>query len=134
LIWEGDGTAIGQLGYWNGTQVMVIVMGLFVLITLWLIMLNRNAKKVKQFNIVYAAEQPERPETTHMSYNLFAGYNRALGFMVAPGITGIWNWISDSIQDLANQVRRIYNGNGQTYILHVLTYVVIVYLITTGGF
>ena len=134
LLWEGDGTAIGQLGYWNGTQVMVIVMGLFVLITLWLVMLNRNAKQVKQFNIVYAAERPERPETTHMSYNLFAGYNRALGFMVAPGITGIWNWLSDSIQELADQVRRIYNGNGQTYILHVLTYVVIVYLITTGGF
>jgi len=133
LIWESDGTAIGQLGYWNGSQVMILVMGMFVAITLWLILLNRNAKKVKQFNVVYAAERPERPETTHMSYNLYAGYNRAVGFLVNPRITNLWNWISDAVQEAADQIRRIYNGNGQTYILHVITYVVIVYLITIGG-
>ena len=133
LTWQSDGTAVGQLGYWNGTQVMAIVMALFVAITLWLILLNRNAKKVKQFNIVYAAERPEAPETTHISYNLYAGYNKAIGVLTRPGITGLWNWISEAVTELADQVRRIYNGNGQTYVLHVLTYVVIVYLITTGG-
>ena len=133
LEWKSDGTAIGQLGYWNGSQVMILVIGLFAVITLWLIMLNRNAQKVKQFNIVYAGERPERPETTHMSYNLFAGYNRAIGFLLTPWITGLWNWISDAVQEVADHLRRIYNGNGQTYILHVVTYVVIVYLITIGG-
>jgi len=133
LTWQADGTAIGELGYWNGTQVMVIVMAMFVLITLWLILLNRNAQKIKQFNIVYAGESPERPETTHISYNLYAGYNKAIGVLTRPGITGIWHWISDAVQELADQIRRIYNGNGQTYVLHVLTYVVIVYLITIGG-
>jgi len=133
LEWKGDGTAIGQLGYWNGSQVMILVMGMFVLLTLWLILLNRNAKKVKQFNVVYAGERPERPETTHMSYNLYAGYNRAIGFLVTPWITGLWDGISDAVQEVADQMRRIYNGNGQTYILHILTYAVIVYLITIGG-
>ena len=134
LEWKGDGTAIGQLGYWNGTQIMVIVMGVFAIAVLWLIMLNRNAKKVKQFNIVYAGERPIRPETTHISYNMFAGYNKALGFLVAPGITRFWQWISDGVKEVADQIRRIYNGNGQAYLLHVIIYVVIVYLITTGGF
>ncbi|MGM0497047.1 MAG: proton-conducting transporter membrane subunit [Bacteroidota bacterium] len=134
LVWENDGTAIGQLGYWNGSQIMIIVMGVFAIAVLWLAMLNRNAKKVKQFNIVYAAERPERPETTHIAYNMFAGYNKAVGFLITPWITGLWNWISDSVQEIAGQTRRIYNGNGQTYMLHVLAYVVIVYLITTGGF
>jgi len=134
LSWKGDGTAIGQLGYWNGTQIMIIVMGVFAIAVLWLAMLNRNAKKVKQFNIVYAGERPERPETTHIAYNLFAGYYKAVGFLITPWITGLWNWISEGIQEIADQVRRIYTGNGQTYILHVIMYVVIVYLITTGGF
>lgn len=133
LEWKGDGTAIGQLGYWNGSQIMIIVMAAFALMVLWLIMLNRNAKKIKQFNIVYAGERPERPETTHISYNMFAGYNKALGFLVAPGITKAWKWISESITEIADQGRRIYNGNGQTYLVHVLAYVIIVYLITTGG-
>jgi hypothetical protein len=109
-------------------------MGVFAIAVLWLIMLNRNAKKVKQFNIVYAGERPIRPETTHISYNMFAGYNRALGFLVSPGITGFWHWISDGVKEVADQIRRIYSGNGQAYLLHVIIYVVIVYLITTGGF
>jgi len=133
LTWQGDGTAIGELGYWNGTQVMVIVMALFVLITGWLIVLNRNVKKVKQFNIVYAGERPESPELTHISYNLYAGYNKALGVLTRPGITRLWEGISETVTELADQIRRIYNGNGQTYVLHVLTYVAIVYLITIGG-
>jgi len=134
LQWKGDGTAIGQLGYWNGSQIMIIVMGLFALIVLWLIMLNRKAQKVKQFNIVYAGERPERPETTHISYNLYAGYNKAVGFLVNPWITGLWNWISEGVKEIADQIRRIYTGNGQTYILHVITYIVVVYLLTIGGF
>jgi hypothetical protein len=113
---------------------MIIVMGLFALITLWLIILNRNAKKVKQFNIVYAAEQPERPETTHIAYNIYAGYNKAIGFLVNPWITAMWTKLAENITKLADQIRRIYNGNGQTYVLHLIIYVVIVYLITTGGF
>ena len=133
LTWQADGTAIGELGYWNGTQVMVIVMAMFVLITGWLILLNRNVKRVKQFNIVYAGERPESPEVTHISYNLYAGYNKAIGVLTRPGITGLWNWISEAVTELADQMRRIYNGNGQSYVLHVLTYVVIVYLITIGG-
>jgi len=133
LRWQADGTAIGELGYWNGSQVMVIVMGVFILITLWLILLNRKAKKVEQFNIVYAGERPERPETTHISYNIYAGYNKAIGFLATPWISGLWQWIADGFRDLADQIRRIYNGNGQTYALHLLTYVVVVYLITIGG-
>ena len=134
LQWQADGTAIGQLGYWNNTQIMIVVMGAFALILLWLLMLNRNAKKVEQFNMVYASERPERPETTHIAYNMFAHYNKALGFISTPRITGVWNWISEGVHALADQVRRIYTGNGQAYILHVLAYIVIVYLLTTGGF
>ena len=134
LQWKADGTAIGELGYWNGTQIMIIVIGVFALITLWLILLNRNAKKVEQFNIVYAGERPERPETTHISYNMFSAYNKALGFLVAPVISGMWHRAYSGLHDFADQLRRIYNGNGQTYAIHLLAYVVIVYLLTTGGF
>ena len=109
-------------------------MGLFAVLLGWLVMLNRNAKKVKQFNIVYAGERPERPETTHIAYNLYAHYNKAIGFLITPWITGLWEWISEGLQEIADQIRRIYNGNGQTYVLHVMAYVVILYLITTGGF
>ena len=45
----------------------------------------RRPQKVRQFNMVYAAERPERPETTHYAHNFFAPYRKALGFLAAPG-------------------------------------------------
>jgi len=95
----------------------------------WLLITNAKAQKVKQFNIVYAGERPFRPETTHMAHNLYAGYNKALGFIIAPYVTGFWNWMSDLIYDISGFVRRIYSGNGQTYVLHIIVYILIVYLV-----
>jgi len=128
LTWN-DTTASTSLGYWSGYRVMVIIGIMFSLLFAWLFALNRKSKKVKQFNIVYSGERPERPETTHVSYNIYAGYNKALGILVAPFITKFWNSMSEAVMGTAGYVRRIYNGNGQTYALHIIIYLTIIYLI-----
>ena len=69
------------------------------------------------------------PELTHMSHNIYAGYNKALGFLVAPGITGFWNYVTNFFESAGNFVRRIYSGNGQSYAVHVVTYTVVVFII-----
>ena len=112
---------------------MIVVGTTFVLLLAWLISLSSKAQKVKQFNIVFAAERPFRPETTHVSYNIYAGYKKALGFLVAPGITQFWESISQMLLDIAGWVRRIYSGSIQNYTLHVVLFIVIFYLITIGG-
>ncbi len=128
LTWEGT-MASTAYGYWDGHWVMIIVGVMFVILLAWLLITNAKAQKVKQFNIVYAAERPFKPETTHMAHNLYAGYNKALGFIIAPYITGFWNWMSNLIYDISGFVRRIYSGNGQTYVLHIILYILIVYLV-----
>ncbi|MFO7939881.1 MAG: proton-conducting transporter membrane subunit [Bacteroidales bacterium] len=128
VVWDGA-AATTSLGYWNGTWVMIIVGVMFMLILGWLLWLNAHATKVKQFNMVYSAERPFRPETTHMAHNMYAGYNKALGFLVAPGITRFWQAITDFTEDIADFVRRIYTGNGQTYALHIVAYLVIIYFV-----
>ena len=133
LNWNGTMASTG-LGYWDGYSVMIIVGIMFTLLLAWLLILNSKSKKVKQFNMVYAGEKPFRPETTHMSYNMFSGYNKALGFFMIPGVTGFWNWMSDIIHDTANYLRRIYSGNGQSYAMHIILFVVVVYFIISGGF
>ena len=130
--WEGT-RAFTKLGYWDGTTVMIVVGTTFVLLLGWLISLSSKAQKVKQFNIVFAAERPFRPETTHVSYNIYAGYKKALGFLVAPGITQFWESVSQMLLDIAGWVRRIYSGSIQNYTLHVVLFIVIFYLITIGG-
>lgn len=128
LKWEGS-TAVSTLGYWNATTIMIVIGVMFIILFSWLWMMSRKAQSVKQFNMVYSAERPERPELTHMSHNIYAGYNKALGFLVAPGITGFWNYVTNFFESAGNFVRRIYSGNGQSYAVHVVTYTVVVFII-----
>jgi formate hydrogenlyase subunit 3/multisubunit Na+/H+ antiporter MnhD subunit len=128
VIWDGY-TVISSLGYWNGNAVMMVTMGVFMLPLIWLLFRIRSIKKVKQFNIVFAAERPDKPETTHFSYNFFAHYQKAIGFLVTPVVTKFWNGVVESVYSIAAVIRNIYTGNGQTYALHILMYVVVIYLI-----
>ncbi|MCD6347814.1 MAG: hypothetical protein J7L96_10375, partial [Bacteroidales bacterium] len=128
LNWDNV-TASTNLGYWSGYKIMTVIGGMFVVLLAWLLIMSRKAKKVKQFNIVYAAERPFTPETTHYAHNMYAPYYKALGFLAAPMITGFWNTVNNTVHEFADSVRKIYTGNGQSYLVHILAYVVIVYLI-----
>ncbi len=130
--WEGNGLATTVLSYWNGNAVMIIIVSVFVLVLAYLKLITGKTTKLEQFNIVYSAERPLRPETTHVSYNMFAGLNKAIGFIVAPGITRFWKNISDMVLDLAGFIRRLYSGNGQVYAIHIIIYIVIFYFISLG--
>jgi formate hydrogenlyase subunit 3/multisubunit Na+/H+ antiporter MnhD subunit len=133
LVW--DGLALQTpLGYWNAPMIMGVVGGVWMipLIFLLLISLTLKIQKVQQFNIVYAAERPHRPEDTHFAYQFFAHYERALGFLVRPRATAFWNAVVESSHTLAGTLRVFYNGNGQTYALFILMYLVALYLVNGG--
>ncbi|MBT6994416.1 MAG: hypothetical protein HN952_05610 [Candidatus Cloacimonetes bacterium] len=128
IFWNGN-VLISELGYWNGSMVMNIVMGVFMVPLIWLLIRVKSVTKVKQFNIVFAAERPHTPETTHIAHNFFAPYQRALGFLVRPLATKFWNAVAEIFHSIAASIRQIYTGNGQTYALHILMYLVILYFI-----
>jgi hypothetical protein len=92
----------------------------------------RRPQKVKQFNIVFAAERPSRPETTHFAHNFFAPYRKALGFLTAPAVSRAWKYVSDGVLAIGGTIRQLYTGNGQTYALHILLFTVVLYLATGG--
>ena len=108
---------------------MIVTMVVFVFLFLFLLLINRKAKKVGPFNIVFAAERPDRPETTHYAHNFFAPYNRALGFLTKPAVTGFYKAIGEWTSSIANALRYLYTGNGQTYALHIVLFVGIVFMI-----
>ncbi len=126
LNWEGM-SITSHFGYWSPISIMVIVGVIFCTLFAWLLFVNRKAQKVKQFNIVFSAERPYRPETTHFAWNFYAPYRKALGFLVQPFVTQFWDTIIDILHNLANFVRRIYSGNGQTYAIQLLAFVIVVY-------
>jgi formate hydrogenlyase subunit 3/multisubunit Na+/H+ antiporter MnhD subunit len=132
LQWTGN-VAHTTLGYWSPIMIMNIVGGIFVILATWLFLITRKSKKVKQFNIVFAAERPFTPETSHYAYNFFAPYKKALGFMVEPHVTRFWTTVTDGFYSSADFVRRLYSGNAQTYALQLLAYILVFYFVTIGG-
>jgi formate hydrogenlyase subunit 3/multisubunit Na+/H+ antiporter MnhD subunit len=131
LTWEGT-TITSQFGYWNPVAIMIIVGVIFMTLFAWLLFVNRRAQKVKQFNIVFSAERPFRPETTHFAWNFFAPYRKALGFLTLPLATIFWTTLTDLLHTAGDLARRFYTGNGQTYAFHLLAFVMIVYLFGMG--
>ncbi len=120
-------------GVWDATHIMMIIGIIFVVILGWLLFMSRKAQKVGMFNIVYSAERPESPQTTHFSYNMYSHYRKAVGFLAMPLVVNFWNFISDFIHSIADIVRRLYNGNGQAYIMHILGFMVIIYFVLFNG-
>jgi formate hydrogenlyase subunit 3/multisubunit Na+/H+ antiporter MnhD subunit len=133
LVWEGT-TMQAHYGYWNAPMIMVIVGGVWMipLIVLSLAALTMKIQKVEQFNIVFAAERPRRPEETHFAYNFFAHYDRAIGFMVRPRATAFWNSTVEWSHTIGSSLRVFYNGNGQTYALFIIMYFVAMFLVNGG--
>ncbi|MBT4838988.1 MAG: hypothetical protein HON94_16745, partial [Methylococcales bacterium] len=86
-------------------------------------------QKVKQFNIVYAAERPDKPETTHVAYNFYAFYEKALGFWVKPRATQFWNSVAEWSHTMGSACRILYTGNGQTYASLIVLFFVIIYFV-----
>jgi formate hydrogenlyase subunit 3/multisubunit Na+/H+ antiporter MnhD subunit len=133
LVWDGFALQT-QLGYWNAPMIMGVVGGVWMIPLVFLLLISFTLKiqKVQQFNIVYAAERPHRPEDTHFAYNFFAHYDRALGFLVRPRATAFWNAAAEWSHTLAGALRAFYNGNGQTYALFILMYLVALYMVNGG--
>jgi len=132
LSWEGR-IITSNYGTWHPVAIMLVIGVTFVSVLAILILKNHDAQKVKQFNIVFSAERPFKPHTTHFAWNFFAPYRRALGFLEAPLVTRFWAGVADTFHATADFTRRLYTGNGQTYAVQVLFFVVAVYIIAAGG-
>lgn len=132
LSWQGYNLIINApnlKAYWNGNLVMYVTMGVFMVPLAWLLLVNARTQKVKQFNIVFAAERPYKPWTTHFAYAMFAHYYKALGGLVKPRMIAFWDSVSEGTQSFAATLARIYTGNGQTYLLHIFLYLITLYLL-----
>jgi formate hydrogenlyase subunit 3/multisubunit Na+/H+ antiporter MnhD subunit len=134
LSWTGYNITLNSPvlhGNWNGNLVMLVTMGVFGFPLLWLLLINARTQKVKQFNIVFAAERPYKPWTTHFAHNMFAHYNKAMGWLITPRITAFWNGVTEWSHSLAAAFTHIYTGNGQTYLLHIFMYILVIFIV--GG-
>jgi len=132
LTWQGE-YAYTNIGHWTGSGVMMTIAGVFTLALIILKLATRKAHKLKQFDIVFSGERPERPETTHIAYNMYAGFYKAVWPLTLPLVEQFWNWMSELVHETAGFIRRIYSGNGQAYMLHIVLFIIVLFFITVGG-
>ncbi|WP_434287709.1 proton-conducting transporter transmembrane domain-containing protein [Celeribacter sp. SCSIO 80788] len=132
LVWTGR-IIDSQFGTWNPVAIWGVIIVVFFSFLGLLIWMNHNAQRVGQFNIVFSAERPFRPETTHFAWNFFAPYRKAMGFLEAPVSTSFWTGVSNALHGTAEFSRKFYTGNGQTYAVQLLLFVIAVYLISMGA-
>lgn len=123
---------LSSLGYWNGMATMIIIGVIFVLIMLFLIFTGPRPQKVKPFNIVFAAEKPVLPETTHYAYNFFSPYRRAMGFLLQPLVKRFWNGVAEWTQSTGAALRQIYSGDMQTYAMFIFIFGMILFIFSVG--
>jgi formate hydrogenlyase subunit 3/multisubunit Na+/H+ antiporter MnhD subunit len=132
LRWDGA-YAYTEIGHWTGTGVMITIVGVFAIILLILKLATRKAHKLEQFDIVFSGERPERPETTHIAYNMYAGFYKAVWPLTLPLVAQFWDWMTELVHETAGFIRRIYSGNGQAYMLHIVLFIIVLFFITIGG-
>ena len=63
---------------------------------------------------------------------LFRSYRKALGFLAQPFVTRFWDSVADWLHAGADFMRRLYTGNGQTYAIQLVGFVVVVFLLARG--
>ncbi|RDL52399.1 Na(+)/H(+) antiporter subunit A [Ensifer sp. M14] len=115
LVWQGMSLET-IYGYWNPVPVMAFsVAAAAVLLALFLL-------------IYRAGWGRSIPVSTSHFYGF---YRLVFAPLVTPVANFVWDGVCSLTIGLAGLVRRIYTGNGQTYALQVLCYVIVLYLLGT---
>jgi len=123
LQWAGNQVTT-TTGHWNGFLIMMIVGAVFLIPLVWILLSSTRVQRVKQFNIAYAAERPDRPETTHFAYNFYPYIEKSLGRLVRPRATRFWNGVCEWTHSFAAVLRSLYTGHAQTYVQYIVLYLV----------
>ena len=124
---------ISKFGYWGSYFMMVFVGGMFViaLIVLSLALLKR-IRKVKQLDVGYSGEVPQKPEHLHFGYGMYAHFRRAVKHLLYPLVEKVYSWIYNTISEIVEYVRRIYTGDLNTYVIYFILILVIALSIMSG--
>ncbi len=126
-------TVVTSLGYWDAWSVGMMVMGLFGFAFLLYWLSGHRPRHVGQLDIGYAGEVPRGPEELHHAGDFFRHVRRALGFLPALGAGRLFGWVSGAAEGSGDAVRALFTGDGRTYLLHSVAFMLACYVLMRGG-
>ncbi len=105
------------------------IIAIFLFFALFLTLKGlRGSRYVGTKDISTSGEVPREEENLTFAENFFQPFLRAVGPVMRYRIITYYRQIGQSIEAFADYLRRIYSGNGQSYALYVIAFVVILLL------
>jgi len=132
LTFAEGGALIAGGGQFNPVNMMIMVMVLFAVMVLFLLGFGPKTRKVGQLDIVYQGEIPPPPEELHYASRFAQPYRRAWEPLLVPRVTAFWTSFTENTQGVVDVLRRVYSGNGQTYVMYSVLMVVVFHLLGLG--
>ncbi|MCK5637125.1 MAG: hypothetical protein KAH67_00355, partial [Flavobacteriaceae bacterium] len=88
----------------------------------------KGTKNVGTKDISTGGEIPTENENLTFQMDFFKPFERAAAPLYKRSMDKIWNDLGNAIDNLSDFIRKIYSGNGQTYALFVVIFLVILLL------
>ncbi|WP_034993915.1 complex I subunit 5 family protein [Beijerinckia mobilis] len=121
LVWRG--MSLQEIyGYWNPRPLMIVIVAAVMSAIALLAMLYWFRRKDARF-----LRSTGGKESDALS-RFFAFYEPMLGVLVRPMASRFWNNVARGVEALGC-LRRVYDGDGQTYALYVLYYFLALYFL-----
>jgi hypothetical protein len=128
-----NGQLIAAGGKFFPLHMMVFVATLFVGMALFLAVFGPRPRMVGQLDIVYQGEIPPAPEELHFSAQFNNAYFRVFKGFVKPRVSEFWRSVTENSAGVITSLRRIYSGNGQTYVLYSVLLLITLAMLGYGG-
>ena len=104
----------------------LIVMGVFIFFALYVMLKGRkNTRYVTTKDISNSGEPIRAEDNYHYALDFYKPFERALSPLYRYKMSDIYHNIGEGLFSFFNFIRRIYTGNGQTYVYYVLIFIVI---------
>ncbi|VAX22714.1 hypothetical protein MNBD_IGNAVI01-3155 [hydrothermal vent metagenome] len=110
-------------------SVIAMIATVFILATIFLSIKNKKKTRyVTTKDIHTSGEVPTENENLTYQLDFYKPFERALGWVLKPSVDEIYNKIATNLEQAFDHLRFIYTGNGQTYAMYVIVFLVILIL------
>jgi len=110
-------------------NVIAMITTVFIIAFIFLSIKNKKRTRyVTTKDIHTSGEVPTENENLTYKLDFYKPFERALGGVLKPSVDKIYNRIASNLEDAFDHLRYIYTGNGQTYAMYVVVFLVILIL------
>jgi NADH-quinone oxidoreductase subunit M len=126
-----DSVLFSQIGGVDTVTVMTIIGAAFVVIFVIFNTVYKRSRLVGLKDIHTAGEVPGPEINLHFAVNFYQPFSRGVQGVLKRSADRFYQSIADGLENLFDMMRYIYTGNGQTYAMYVIIFLVFLFVFGT---